>query len=64
MRFSLDSVSTAAGMADDEPVKVIASVIAVGVMIFASKTTGGVLGREPEYQDAGIFLMADGSCKH
>ncbi len=35
--FSLDSVITAVGMADDVPVMVIAIIIAVGVMMFAAK---------------------------
>src|SRR3712207_5277357 len=34
--FSLDSVLTAVGMADDVPVMIAAVVIAVGVMLFAS----------------------------
>ena len=38
--FSLDSVITAVGMADDVPVMVIAIIIAVAVMMFAAKTIG------------------------
>ena len=47
IRFSLDSVSNAAGMADDKPVKVIASVIAVGVMMFAAKSVGAFADVHP-----------------
>jgi predicted tellurium resistance membrane protein TerC len=45
--FSLDSVITAVGMADDIPVMVIAIVLAVGVMMFAARPIGEFVDRHP-----------------
>jgi predicted tellurium resistance membrane protein TerC len=45
--FSLDSVITAVGMADDIEVMVIAVVVAVGVMMFAAKAIGEFVDRHP-----------------
>jgi len=45
--FSLDSVITAVGMADDIEVMVIAVIAAVGVMMFAAKAIGEFVDRHP-----------------
>ncbi|MGF1762774.1 TerC family protein [Aliivibrio kagoshimensis] len=45
--FSLDSVITAVGMADDIEVMVLAIVIAVGVMMFAAKSVGEFVEKHP-----------------
>jgi predicted tellurium resistance membrane protein TerC len=45
--FSLDSVITAVGMADDVAVMVLAIVIAVAVMMFAAKPIGDFVDRHP-----------------
>lgn len=45
--FSLDSVITAVGMANQIPVMVIAIVLAVGVMMFAAKPIGDFVDRHP-----------------
>jgi predicted tellurium resistance membrane protein TerC len=45
--FSLDSVITAVGLADQIEVMVIAIVIAVGVMMFAAKPIGEFVDRHP-----------------
>ena len=45
--FSLDSVITAVGMADDIAVMVIAVVLAVGVMMFAARPIGEFVDRHP-----------------
>jgi len=45
--FSLDSVITAVGMADDIEVMVIAVMLAVGVMMFAAKPIGEFVDRHP-----------------
>jgi predicted tellurium resistance membrane protein TerC len=45
--FSLDSVITAVGLADDVSVMVIAIVIAVGVMMFAARPIGDFVDRHP-----------------
>ncbi len=45
--FSLDSVITAVGMADDIEVMVLAIVIAVGVMMFAAKSVGDFVEKHP-----------------
>lgn len=45
--FSLDSVITAVGMADDVPVMVIAIVLAVFVMMFAAKPIGDFVDNHP-----------------
>lgn len=45
--FSLDSVITAVGMADDIEVMIIAIIIAVGVMMFAAKSIGDFVDSHP-----------------
>jgi predicted tellurium resistance membrane protein TerC len=45
--FSLDSVITAVGMADDIEVMITAVMIAVGVMMFAAKAVGEFVDRHP-----------------
>ncbi|GGI95601.1 membrane protein [Shewanella hanedai] len=45
--FSLDSVITAVGMADDVEVMILAIVIAVGVMMFAAKSVGDFVEKHP-----------------
>ena len=66
--FSLDSVITAVGMADDVPVMVIAIVIAVGVMMVAAKSIGEFVDAHPSIKMlalsflilVGVALVADG----
>ncbi len=66
--FSLDSVITAVGMADDIPVMVIAIMIAVGVMMFAAKPIGDFVDHNPTIKNLalafliliGIALMGEG----
>jgi len=45
--FSLDSVITAVGMADDVPVMIVAIVLAVGVMMVAARPIGEFVDRHP-----------------
>ncbi|MFZ1538707.1 MAG: TerC family protein [Chromatiaceae bacterium] len=45
--FSLDSVITAVGMANQIPVMVIAIILAVGVMMFAAKPIGEFVDQHP-----------------
>ncbi len=58
--FSLDSVITAVGLADDVMVMVIAIVAAVGVMMFAAKSIGDFVDAPPDDQDAGAGLPGAG----
>jgi predicted tellurium resistance membrane protein TerC len=66
--FSLDSVITAVGMADDVPVMIIAIVIAVFVMMFAAKPIGDFVDRHPTVKMLalnfllliGVALIAEG----
>lgn len=66
--FSLDSVITAVGMADDIPVMVIAIMIAVGVMMFAAKPIGDFVDHNPTIKNLalafliliGVALMGEG----
>ncbi|MDP0099000.1 TerC family protein [Glaesserella parasuis] len=66
--FSLDSVITAVGMADDIPVMVIAIMIAVGMMMFAAKPIGDFVDHNPTIKNLalafliliGIALMGEG----
>jgi predicted tellurium resistance membrane protein TerC len=70
--FSLDSVITAVGMADDVPVMVIAIVIAVGVMMFAAKAIGEFVDAHPSIKMlalsfltlVGVVLIGDGLDMH
>ena len=56
--FSLDSVLTAVGMAEDVAVMVAAVVIAVGVMLFASGSDLAVRPPAPDGQDARALVPA------
>jgi len=66
--FSLDSVITAVGMAEDIAVMVLAVVIAVGVMLVSSRAIGGFVDRHPTVKMLalsfllliGVSLMAEG----
>jgi predicted tellurium resistance membrane protein TerC len=70
--FSLDSVLTAVGMADDVPVMVAAIVIAVGVMLFASGPISRFVHEHPTVKMLalsfllliGVTLIADGAGLH
>ena len=70
--FSLDSVITAVGMADDVPVMVIAIVIAVGVMMVAAKAIGEFVDAHPSIKMlalsflilVGVVLIGDGLDMH
>jgi predicted tellurium resistance membrane protein TerC len=60
--FSLDSVITAVGMADDLPVMVAAVIIAVAVMLFAAKPIGDVVERHPSLKMLALsFLLLIGT---
>jgi predicted tellurium resistance membrane protein TerC len=60
--FSLDSVITAIGMADDIPVMVAAIVIAVGVMLLSAKTIGEFVERHPTLKMLALaFLLLIGT---
>ncbi|WP_373767845.1 TerC family protein [Glaesserella sp.] len=60
--FSLDSVITAVGMADDIPVMVIAIMIAVGVMMFAAKPIGDFVDNNPTIKNLALaFLILIGT---
>lgn len=59
--FSLDSVITAVGMAEDIGVMVAAIVIAVGVMLVSSATIGAFVDRHPTVKMLGLaFLLLIG----
>lgn len=66
--FSLDSVITAVGMADDVEIMVIAIVIAVGVMMFSAKAIGDYVDNHPTIKMlalsflilVGLALIAEG----
>ncbi len=70
--FSLDSVITAVGMADDLGVMVAAVVIAVGVMLFASGAIASFVNRHPTVKMLalsfllliGMSLVAEGFHQH
>jgi predicted tellurium resistance membrane protein TerC len=70
--FSLDSVITAVGMADDVPVMVIAIIIAVGVMMFAARAIGEFVDDHPSIKMlalsflilVGVVLMGEGLAFH
>jgi predicted tellurium resistance membrane protein TerC len=70
--FSLDSVITAVGMADDVSIMIIAVVIAVGVMLFASGSISAFVERHPTVKMLalsfllliGVSLVADGFGQH
>jgi predicted tellurium resistance membrane protein TerC len=70
--FSLDSVITAVGLADDVPVMVLAIVIAVGVMMVAARPIGEFVDRHPTIKMlalsflvlVGFTLIAEGFETH
>jgi predicted tellurium resistance membrane protein TerC len=70
--FSLDSVITAVGLADDVMVMVIAIVAAVGVMMFAAKPIGEFVDAHPTIKVlalaflvlVGVTLIAEGFGTH
>lgn len=70
--FSLDSVITAVGMANHIPVMVLAIVIAVIVMMFASKSISDFIDKHPTIKMlalsflivVGVALIADGFGTH
>ncbi|MDQ3938356.1 MAG: TerC family protein [Chloroflexota bacterium] len=70
--FSLDSVITAIGMADELAVMVAAIVIAVGVMLFSAKAIGEFVDRHPTLKMLalsfllliGMALIAEGAEVH
>jgi predicted tellurium resistance membrane protein TerC len=70
--FSLDSVITAVGMANQIPVMVLAIVIAVGIMMFAAKPIGEFVDRHPTVKMlalsflilVGISLIGEGFGMH
>ena len=70
--FSLDSVITAVGMAEDIGVMVLAVVIAVGVMMWASRPVAEFVERHPTVKMLalsfliliGVALVADGLGRH
>ncbi len=70
--FSLDSVITAVGMANQFPVMVAAVVIAVGIMLVASGPVAGFVNRRPTVKMLalsfllliGMTLIADGFGAH
>ena len=70
--FSLDSVITAVGMADDISIMVAAVVIAVGVMMFSAEPISAFVNRHPTVKVLalsfllliGVSLIADGFGLH
>jgi predicted tellurium resistance membrane protein TerC len=70
--FSLDSVITAVGMAEQVPVMVAAMVIAVGVMLVSAGPIGDFVERHPSVKILalsfllliGVMLVAEGTGQH
>jgi predicted tellurium resistance membrane protein TerC len=70
--FSLDSVITAVGMADDLSIMVAAVVIAVGIMMFSAEPISAFVNRHPTVKILalsfllliGVSLVADGFGLH
>src|SRR5690606_27377374 len=70
--FTLDSVITAVGMAEDVPVMIAAVVIAVGVMMFSAGTISRFVEEHPTVKMLalaflimiGVTLLADGLGQH
>jgi predicted tellurium resistance membrane protein TerC len=70
--FSLDSVITAVGMADDVAVMITAVVLAVGVMMFSAQPIGEFVNRHPTVKVLalsfllliGLSLIGDGLGTH
>jgi predicted tellurium resistance membrane protein TerC len=60
--FSLDSVITAVGMANDLAIMIAAVVIAVVVMLFAARPIGEIVDRHPSLKMLALaFLMLIGT---
>jgi predicted tellurium resistance membrane protein TerC len=70
--FSLDSVITAVGMANDVPIMVVAMVIAMLVMLVSMGTVSGFVERHPSVKILalafllliGVMLVAEGMGRH
>ena len=70
--FSLDSVITAVGLAQDVAVMILAIIVAVGVMMFSSKSIGDFVDRHPTIKVLalsflvviGVTLIAEGFDLH
>jgi predicted tellurium resistance membrane protein TerC len=70
--FSLDSVITAVGMANDVPIMVVAMVIAMLVMLVSMGPVSGFIERHPSVKILalafllliGVMLVADGMGRH
>jgi predicted tellurium resistance membrane protein TerC len=70
--FSLDSVITAVGMADDLEIMVAAVIVAVGIMLFAAEPISAFVNRHPTVKILalafllliGVSLVADGFGMH
>jgi predicted tellurium resistance membrane protein TerC len=70
--FSLDSVITAVGLAEDIPVMIIAIVIAVGVMMFSARAIGDFVDQHPTLKMLalsfliliGVSLIGEGLSLH
>jgi predicted tellurium resistance membrane protein TerC len=70
--FSLDSVITAVGMADDVSIMILANVVALAVMLFAAKPIGDFVERHPTVKMLalaflvliGTNLVAEGMGQH
>ena len=70
--FSLDSVITAVGMANDIPVMVVAMVLAMLVMLFSAAGVSGFVNRHPSVKILalafllliGVMLVAEGLGTH
>lgn len=70
--FSLDSVITAIGMADERAIMIAAVVISIGVMLFAAKPVGDFVNAHPTVKMlalsflllVGMALIADGFDVH
>jgi predicted tellurium resistance membrane protein TerC len=70
--FSLDSVITAVGMADERSIMVAAVIIAIGVMLFAAKPVSDFVNKHPTVKMlalsflllVGMALIADGFDVH
>ncbi|NTV02816.1 MAG: TerC family protein [Chlorobiaceae bacterium] len=67
--FSLDSVITAVGLANDIPVMILSIMVAVGIMMVASKSIGDFVDRHPTVKMlalsflilVGVTLIAEGA---
>ncbi len=70
--FSLDSVITAVGMANDVPVMVAAIMVAVGIMLLFARHVGEFVNRHPSMKLLalsflmliGVLLVAEGFDQH